>query len=314
MARPDADSYRASIGGGAFFMFMGNNHRYRPNNPKRNPWDGVVGLEKAPKPVVMQTELSRDNPMPEPARKSLRAQELKSRAAHGSLSYRDAPHPPAYAKPSRGAYSARGPAAANVGARDYMDELDGDYAYSGGGAAAAHPGAYTGVGGADPSLEMWVTGTLPGAPKSRNMDHLLLPGIQSHRSPRGGSNQRQQQQQQQQQQQLNKRREGANSLGTQKKVGKAIKLIRSILSSWDSSLVCTHSDICLIGLSPNWFFVGHFVDSHWNGSWQRKTFNTIDADRAQFRRLHVPVLYFRYDCVVVPTTVLLLSQHLNTDS
>ena len=116
-------------------MFMGQNHMYRPNNPKRNPWGGVVGLEKAPKPVVTQTELSRDvksaasslssllvidgpiltgcaaclqNPVPEPARKRDEAHGGYAGAPGGSLSHRDAPHPPAYPNPSRGAYSARG--------------------------------------------------------------------------------------------------------------------------------------------------------------------------------------------------------------
>ena len=242
---------RTSGVGGAFFMFMGQNHHYRPSNPKRNPWGGVVGLERAPKPVVTQTELSRDNPVPEPARKC-EARAGYAGAPGGSLSYRDVPHPPAYPNPSRGAHSARG-SAANVAGRDYMDELDGDYEYGGGGG-----GGGGGVSGADPSLDMWVTGTLLGAPKPRKSE-LVLPGIHSHRSPRsgggggggGGGNRRPQHGAAA----PNKRREGEVSLATQKKVDKAVKLIRSILSSWDSSL--------------------------------RKTFNTIDADRKPSRRIFI---------------------------
>ena len=98
-------------------MFMGQNHQYNTHNHKRNPWGGVVGLERAPKPVVNQTELSRDNPVPEPARRG------QARPG-GSQSHRNEPHPPSHPKPPRDAYSARG--AADVAGRDFMDELDGD--------------------------------------------------------------------------------------------------------------------------------------------------------------------------------------------
>jgi hypothetical protein len=214
-------------------MFMGQNHQYNTHNHKRNPWGGVVGLERAPKPVVNQTELSRDNPVPEPARRGHGGQARPG----GSQSHRSEPHPPSHPKPPRDAYSARG--AADVAGRDFMDELDGDCF-----GADAHDAFSGGVGGADPSLQMWVTGTLPGAPKPTKGALMLGP---HSRSPRVGAQHPGRGRRGPAAAAPNRRREGELSTATKKKVDKAVKLIRSILTSWDSSL--------------------------------RKTFNTIDADR-----------------------------------
>ncbi len=204
---------RTSGVGGAFFMFMGQSHQYSTRNHKRNPWTGVVGLERPPQPVVNQTELSRDNPVPEPAR-TVRAAQL-----HHS------PRPPRDLR-----------APTSVARRDFMDELDGDF--------DTDPQPYSGgVGGADPSLQMWVTGTLPGAAKpTRVSPRFGAPGTAM--SPRYGARQAPPRASAAG---SDRQRQGEASLATKKKVDKAVKLIRSILTSWDSSL--------------------------------RKIFNTIDADR-----------------------------------
>ena len=264
----------AANAGGAFFMFMGQ-HQTRANNRRRNPWGGVVGMAKPAPAVVNQTELSRDHPMPEAARgEQFEEDQFGNPHTLGSLSAREQPRPPSYAKPPS-SLSARGPGpaapsmGAQVAARDFMDELDEQYEQP---AALPQPpaaphygaGAGGGVAGSDPG-DMWVTGTMPGAPPPRA--DLVLPGIMSHRSPRMGGG-----------------RQPAPPKGggppgkvrhndpnavVNKKVDKAVKLIRSILSSWDSSL--------------------------------RKTFNTIDADRGgtidleEFSNFLNRVLHLNFD-------------------
>ena len=89
----------AANAGGAFFMFMGQ-HQTRANNRRRNPWGGVVGMAKPAPAVVNQTELSRDHPMPEAARgEQFEEDQFGNPHTLGSLSAREQPRPPSYAKP-----------------------------------------------------------------------------------------------------------------------------------------------------------------------------------------------------------------------
>ena len=108
----------AANAGGAFFMFMGQ-HQTRANNRRRNPWGGVVGMAKPAPAVVNQTELSRDHPMPEAARgEQFEEDQFGNPHTLGSLSAREQPRPPSYAKPPS-SLSARGPgpAAPSMGAQ-----------------------------------------------------------------------------------------------------------------------------------------------------------------------------------------------------
>lgn len=247
--RRDQASDRASGVGGAFFMFMGQNHRYSERSHRKNPWEGVVGLDwRPPKPVVRQTELSRDNPDPEPARTERPKHPYNSPRPPSDV--RAAHNPPRPARDFRA-----------VAGRDFLDELDSDFDMD--------PQPYSGgVAGADPSLEMWLTGNLPGAPKPAKWTGARAAaaspryappryGVQQPppRASAGVPDDR--------------RRQGDLSLATKKKVEKAVQLIRSILTSWDSSL--------------------------------RKIFNTIDADRGgtidldEFSEFVRRVLHLQFD-------------------